>query len=325
MRLGRAHVTVVTPADATTSWGQHWSSLDEADGATRRQVRSCNVQPKNVDVTLVGITAEIVGAEIYAPAGSAIDDGLGLEIDGLAYAVNGPPLLWRSRSGRGKFLRFDVVPWDRLAAFWRHAVVVERFTGNEASGPMLEAPVTITGFVVRGNKTVRSGSGEEASATTTICFPLLTAPIPVGSYLTPPSGQRAKVLTSDTLTDHLEVTLAMSLAELRARAEADLVDRCTIERPTTAWDPGTKKSRTMWELVHAAVPCTFDEAPVTARELLTDEAVTPSNPVVTIPASLTGIEPNDRVTVAGVGIVWVTHAPTGTEQVLRPLQCRWAK
>jgi hypothetical protein len=37
------------------------------------------------------------------------------------------------------------------------------------------------------------------------------------------------------------------------------------------------------------------------------------------------IKPDDRVTVAGFGVLWVTSVPRRTDQVQCRLECRWAK
>lgn len=119
--------------------------------------------------------------------------------------------------------------------------------------------------------------------------------------------------------------IAAALPELRARAESLMVDRCTIERLTTGWDEAQQKTVTTWTSVHSAVPCAFDVAPVGSRSLVTDEAVTVETPIVKVSVSLDGIEPDDRVTVAGVGVVWVTHVPVRSNQVQRRLVCRWLR
>ena len=120
-------------------------------------------------------------------------------------------------------------------------------------------------------------------------------------------------------------TVAQALPELRRQAESLMVERCDIERWTTVWNEAQQKSVTTWVPVHMDVPCALDVPPATARTLLTDEAVTPESPVVKVSVSLTGIEPDDRVTIAGVGVVWVTHVPVRSNQVQRRLQCRWAR
>ena len=119
--------------------------------------------------------------------------------------------------------------------------------------------------------------------------------------------------------------VAGALPELRAQAESLHADRCDIHRATTAWDEAQQKSVTTWAPVHLDAPCALDIPPASSRALLTDEAVTPETPVVKVSVDLVGIEPDDRVTVVGVGVVWVTHVPIRTNQVQRRLVCRWTR
>ena len=119
--------------------------------------------------------------------------------------------------------------------------------------------------------------------------------------------------------------VAAALPELRAQAESLMADVCDIDRLTTGWDEALQKSVTTWATVHADIPCAFVIPPATSRGLLTDEAVTPETPVVKVSVDIDGILPDDRVTVAGRGVVWVTHVPTRTNRVQRRLVCRWAK
>lgn len=119
--------------------------------------------------------------------------------------------------------------------------------------------------------------------------------------------------------------IADALPELRAQAESLMTGSCDIHRQTTVWDEAQQKSVTTWAPVHLGVPCAFDEPQITSRALLADEAVTPRSPQVKIPVAFDGVKPNDRVTVAGVGVVWVTHAPVRDNQVQRRLECRWTR
>ena len=119
--------------------------------------------------------------------------------------------------------------------------------------------------------------------------------------------------------------IAAALPELRAQAESLMADVCDIDRLTTAWDEGEQATVTTWTPVHADVPCALDIPPANVRGLLTDEAVTAEVPVVKVSVDVTGVEPDDRVTIAGVGVVWVTHVPVRTNQVQRRLQCRWVR
>ena len=156
MRLGRTAITVVTPAVVPSESGLPVRSLDPADGATRRRVRGCNVQPVTAKVTLAGQTVETAGATIYAPAAAAVTDDDALEIDGEQYAIQGDPRPWRSRSGRGRFLVIDAIPWDRLETYWRHDTLVERLAGHGPTGAVLDPPVSVRGFVVPGARLVRA-------------------------------------------------------------------------------------------------------------------------------------------------------------------------
>lgn len=119
--------------------------------------------------------------------------------------------------------------------------------------------------------------------------------------------------------------IAAGLVELRAQAVSLMVDRCDIERAVTAWDEGEQASVTTWTVVHADVPCALDIPPATGRSLVADEASTVESPQVKIPVEYVGVQPDDRVTVAGVGVVWVTHVPVRTYQVQRRLECRWVQ
>lgn len=119
--------------------------------------------------------------------------------------------------------------------------------------------------------------------------------------------------------------IAAALPELRAQAESLMVDSCDIHRQTTGWNEATQKSETTWAPVHLALPCALDIPPATSRALLTDEVTTPEHPVVKVSVTVTGVEPDDRVTIAGVGVVWVTHVPIRSNQVQRRLECRWAR
>ena len=217
MRLGRTAITVITPAVVPSESGLPVRSLDPADGATRRRVRGCNVQPVTAKVTLAGQTVETAGATIYAPAAAAVTDDDALEIDGEQYAVQGDPRPWRSRSGRGRFLVIDAIPWDRLETYWRLDTLVERLAGHGPMGAVLDPPVSVRGFVVPGARLVRATSGDEIVSSTTVYYPIGTAPIPAGSFITAPPGlgvDRARVITCAVLdgagmdtADHMEVTL----------------------------------------------------------------------------------------------------------------------
>lgn len=116
-----------------------------------------------------------------------------------------------------------------------------------------------------------------------------------------------------------------ALPELRAQAESLMTSRCDIERATTGWSEVEKKSLTVWDPVALDVPCALDVPPAGARALLTGEAVTPEAPVVKIPVDVEGVRPDDRVTIDGELVAWVTHVPQRTRPVQQRLACRWVR
>lgn len=114
-----------------------------------------------------------------------------------------------------------------------------------------------------------------------------------------------------------------ALPELRAHAESLMVARCDIHRHVTTWNEATQKSVTSWTPVHLNVPCAFVTPPARTVTTVTDQSVTVEGPQVKIPVEFIGIKRDDRVTVTGFGVVWVTHVPQRTQQVQRRLECRW--
>lgn len=106
-----------------------------------------------------------------------------------------------------------------------------------------------------------------------------------------------------------------ALPELRAQAESLMRSRCTIERH----DGST------WQPIHVDIPCRITLPSVASRSLLTDEAVTSETPVVKVSVEHTGVEPDDRVTINGSTVAWVTHAPDYDDMVQIRLQCRWSR
>lgn len=121
--------------------------------------------------------------------------------------------------------------------------------------------------------------------------------------------------------------IASALPLMRRNAESLMTDSCTIERLTSGWDKAQQKTVTTWATIHAAVPCHVETSPPSSRVLVADEVVSPETPLVRAPHSLAGIEPDDRVTVAGREPMWVTHAthddPTHPVELL--IQCRRTK
>lgn len=121
--------------------------------------------------------------------------------------------------------------------------------------------------------------------------------------------------------------ITAALPVFRAQALSLMTDVCTVERIGSGWDEVQQKTVTTWVVVHANAPCHVETTPSSSRTLVTDEAVTPETPMVKAPHSLAGIEPDDRVTVAGREPMWVTHAthddPTHPVELL--IQCRRSK
>ncbi len=102
--------------------------------------------------------------------------------------------------------------------------------------------------------------------------------------------------------------VAATLPLMRAHAQSLMTDACTIERLTSSWDEALQKTVTTWATVHAAVPCHVEEPASSSRSLLTDEAVTLESPLVKVAHDVAGVEPDDRVTIAGRDPMWATRA-----------------
>ena len=117
-----------------------------------------------------------------------------------------------------------------------------------------------------------------------------------------------------------------ALPALRAQAESLMTVTCDIERETVGWNEADQKSETTWVDVHINVPCAVDGPPASSRVLLTDEASSPQSVQVKVSHDLAAdIEPDDRVTVTGFGVLWVTSVPRRTDQVQCRLECRWVR
>jgi hypothetical protein len=121
--------------------------------------------------------------------------------------------------------------------------------------------------------------------------------------------------------------IAATLPLLRASAESLMTDTCTIDRLTTVWDEAEQRSETTWADVHEDVPCHVEEPAVTSAVILTGEALTLETPLVRVPYTVTGVEPDDRVTVAGGPVMFVTRAAhdDSTHPVEMLLACRWTR
>lgn len=118
-----------------------------------------------------------------------------------------------------------------------------------------------------------------------------------------------------------------ALPIFREQAESLMTDTCTIERLTTTWDEDAQKSVTDWATVHADVPCHLEEPSANTRTLVTGDVVTLEEPLVKVPWTYTGVQPDDRVTVAGRAPIWVTRAAhdDSTHPVEYLIQCRWSR
>lgn len=118
--------------------------------------------------------------------------------------------------------------------------------------------------------------------------------------------------------------IAAALPELRAQAESLMTDTCTIDRQTTTWDEVEQESVTTWTTIHADVPCSL-LPPSGGRGVVTDELATAELRSVRLPYGTDGIQEDDRVTVAGVGVLWVSHVKVRTHQTTTRLDCRWVR
>jgi hypothetical protein len=121
--------------------------------------------------------------------------------------------------------------------------------------------------------------------------------------------------------------IAATLPLMRAHAESLMTDVCAVARQSSAWSEVEQKTVTTWATIHAAVPCHLEGKPATSRSLLTDEAVTLEAPLVKVAHDVTGIEPDDRVTVTGHDPLWVTSTSLddATHPVELLIQCRWSR
>ena len=113
------------------------------------------------------------------------------------------------------------------------------------------------------------------------------------------------------------------LPALRAQAESMMTDTCTIDRITIEWVGGVKQ--TVVTTVAADVPCALDDPEASGSEVVAGESATRVDPLVKVPVTVEGVQPDDRVTLASGPVVWVTDAPVRTHQVQRRLKCRWVK
>lgn len=129
--------------------------------------------------------------------------------------------------------------------------------------------------------------------------------------------------------------LAAALPMMRAQAESLMTDTCAVDRLTSSWDEEQQTTVTSWAPVVAGSICHFSESSAAVRSLLTDEVVTQRSPSVRLPSSVSGVRPDDRVTIVTTGptsdethagaVVWVSHVPSDSHPVERVIECRWVK
>lgn len=125
---------------------------------------------------------------------------------------------------------------------------------------------------------------------------------------------------------------ATALAAARTVLESTFTDVCTIDRPATAWDEEDQQSVTTYTPLHTGVPCRVPDNTSQGRVIVTGETITPVNPLVKVPTTITGVEPDDRVTITAsadpelVGaVMWVTNPKARTLATSRTMECRWVR
>lgn len=122
------------------------------------------------------------------------------------------------------------------------------------------------------------------------------------------------------------ITAALPL--MRAHAASLRSSVCSIDRQNgTTWDEVEQKSVPNWVSVATDVPCHVEEPAATSPTLITGESATLEAPVVKVAHDVTGVEPDDRVTVGGGPVLWVTRAAPDdfTHPVEVLIQCRWVR
>lgn len=121
------------------------------------------------------------------------------------------------------------------------------------------------------------------------------------------------------------ITAALPL--MRAHAASLRSSVCSIDRLVSTWDEAEQETVTTWTSVHVGIPCHVEEPAATSPTLVTGEAATLEAPVVKVAHDVTGVEPDDRVTVVGGPVLWVTRAAPDdfTHPVEVLIQCRWVR
>lgn len=118
--------------------------------------------------------------------------------------------------------------------------------------------------------------------------------------------------------------VAAALPTMRAHALSLMSDKFTVDRPATGFSEVEQKSVSTWVPVVAVTPCHVETSPAASRVLVTGESASPETPLVKTLHSVSGVQPDDRLTVAGHPPFWVTSValddPTHPVELL--IQCR---
>ena len=123
-----------------------------------------------------------------------------------------------------------------------------------------------------------------------------------------------------------------SLVQARAIFDASLTDVCKVDRPTDTWDEDDQQTTTTYTPVATSIPCRILASSSQGRVIITGETVTPVAPLLRCPTTLTGVRPDDRVTIttsADPELVdvelWVTNPQARTLATSRTMECRWSR
>ena len=123
-----------------------------------------------------------------------------------------------------------------------------------------------------------------------------------------------------------------TLVQARAVLDASLTDRCKVDRPTDTWDEDTQRTTTTYTPVATDIPCRLLASSSQGRVIITGETVTPVAPLLRCTVTLTGVRPDDRVTITAsadpelVDVeLWVTNPQARTLATSRTMECRWVR
>lgn len=123
-----------------------------------------------------------------------------------------------------------------------------------------------------------------------------------------------------------------TLVQARAILDAPLTDRCKVDRPADTWDEDTQQTTTTYTPVATDIPCRLLASSSQGRVIITGETITPVTPLLRCPVTLTGVRPDDRVTITAsadpelVDVeLWVTNPQARTLATSRTMECRWVR